>query len=297
MKRLILSIVAAVALAFSAKCYEKPETYFPYPLVPDSISTLQGRCDFLVTHFWDLCDIKKGFSSRAKMADAFSDYMSFMPHASARKAFRSIALFLKQLEKQPDDLLFIAQKAEEYVHSDTAMYSDELFLPFATAVANNSRIPKSDREHFAHQSHVLMATMVGTDAPPIEMTDSVGGKTTFVPDSAQITILFFNEPGADMVMARTRLDADIVATKLIKDGILKIVSVTRMEPGAEWLDVAKSMPSGWTVGANPNIGNEYDIRFYPSFYVLSAGGKILAKNMTVAKILMMLSNITVSEVQ
>lgn len=297
MKKLISAIFAAVVLCLPAHGRAATDTYFPYPLVPDSISTLQGRCDFLITHFWDMCDLKKAFSSRARMAGAFRDYLSFMPHATPRKAFRSIAVFLKAIEKQPSDMLFIAQKAEEFVHSDTAMYSDQLYLPFAQAVANNGRISKEERAKYERQARLLLATMLGTAAPSIDYYDRTGAKNQFVPDSTQATIIFFNEPGAETSLARLRLDADVKATQLIKDGLLKVVSITRTSPGEEWTKMAESFPQSWVVGASPDIDNEYDITSYPSFYVLAPNGEIVLKNGSIAQMLIMLSNLEVSEVK
>ena len=50
---LILFIVSCAGLTASA---QQTATYFPYPIVPDSISTLQARTDYLLEHFWDFCD-------------------------------------------------------------------------------------------------------------------------------------------------------------------------------------------------------------------------------------------------
>ena len=159
MKKIIFTALLTVFINCVASAQTMPETYFPYPLVPDSIQTLDGRSNFLITHFWDFCDLKKGFSSRAKMAGAFKDYLSFMPYANARVVHKSIAKFLKDIEKQPEDMVFIAHTAEQLVHSDTAqIFSDELYLPFAQAVVNNKRVKKEDKEYFAPQVKVLTAT-------------------------------------------------------------------------------------------------------------------------------------------
>lgn len=286
MKKIIFTALLTVFINCVASAQTMPETYFPYPLVPDSIQTLDGRSNFLITHFWDFCDLKKGFSSRAKMAGAFKDYLSFMPYANARVVHKSIAKFLKDIEKQPDDMVFIAHTAEQLVHSDTAqIFSDELYLPFAQAVVNNKRVKKEDKEYFAPQVKVLTATMLQSRMPDISYTDRNGNSAFFSPDSTQVLLLFFTEPGnSDALLAKARLNADSKATTYIKEGLMKVVAIAKTEPGEEWLNFAKTLPEEWIVGANPKIDSEYDIRFIPSFYVVDGNGNILLKNANISQI-------------
>lgn len=282
-----------VMLAVSANAQSTPETYFPYPLVPDSIQTLDGRSNFLITHFWDFCDLKKGFSSRAKMAGAFSDYLTFMPYADARVVHRSIAKFIKDLEKQPDDLVFIARTAEQMVHSDTSrIFSDELYLPFAQAVVNNKRVKKEDRDYFEPQVKILTGTMFNSRMPDIPYTDRNGNSAVFAPDSTEVLLLFFTEPeNSAALLAKARLNADAKATTLIKEGIMKVVAIARTEPGEEWLGFAKTLPEEWVVGANPDIESIYDIRFVPNFYVVDQNGNILLKNASIDQIINILQRL------
>ncbi len=61
-KYLLISVLmlAGIALRGSAQsASDQPTTYFPYPIVPDSISTFQARCNYLADHFWDFCEMSK----------------------------------------------------------------------------------------------------------------------------------------------------------------------------------------------------------------------------------------------
>ncbi|MDE5745920.1 MAG: DUF5106 domain-containing protein [Paramuribaculum sp.] len=293
MKKVILAALMTVIVSLTAGAKSAPDTYFPYPLVPDSIQTLEGRSNFLISHFWDFCDLKKSFSSRAKMAESFSDYLSFMPYASAKVVHRSIARFIKELEKQPDDLVFIARTAEQMVHSDSSrIFSDELYLPFALAVVNNKRVKKEDKAYFEPQVKVLNATMLNTRMPDISYIDRNGSKAVFSPDSTDIVLLFFTEPGdSKALLAKARLNADSKATNFIKNGMMKVVAIAKMQPGEEWLSFAKTIPEDWIAGTNPDIDSVYDIRFTPSFYVVDNGGNILLKNASIDQVISILEKL------
>lgn len=293
MKRILHTVIAALAIFAATPAKAAADTYFPYPMVPDSISTLQGKADFYITHFWDFCDLKKGFSSRAKMAGALLDYFDLMPHATPRVAFKSMATLLKNIEKQPADQLFFAQKAEEFVHSDTAFFfSDEIFLPFVRAVVENKRIPAKDKQHFIHQAAVLTATQLGQRTPDISFTDRNGNAAAYVPDSTDVNFIFFTDPGSSAArLAKARLNADAKTSRLIDAGVLKVVAIANMEPGQEWLDFAKTMPDSWVVGAAPGIDQLYDIRRTPEFYVVDNSGNILLKHATIDQIIAIVSNL------
>ena len=38
---------------------QQPGTLFAYPLASDTCSTLESRCNYIITHFWDNFDISK----------------------------------------------------------------------------------------------------------------------------------------------------------------------------------------------------------------------------------------------
>ncbi|MCM1111375.1 MAG: DUF5106 domain-containing protein [Clostridium sp.] len=295
MKRIFRFIIAPILLccAGSLSAQQTPETYFPYPMIPDSIQSLQGRCDYLVDHFWDFCDLKKAFSSRQKMAQAFADYISFMPHASARHVHNSINVFLKKIEKQPQDLLFIAEEAEAQLLGDSAQFvSTEVFLPFAKAVADNKKLDRTTKMRYERLARILEGTQVGAVAPDLVYTDREGRRQHLANDTAEVVIIFFSDPScSDCSLARVRLDADIRATQLIDAGVLKVVALTPDDPSEEWREAVARYPATWSVGAAPDAYDIYDIKEIPSFYILDDNRKIAIKNITINQLLQVLSRL------
>lgn len=277
----LVGLLATIMAAFQPAKAQTPETYFPYPAVPDSMSTLTQRCDYLVEHFWDFCDLKKSFSSHQKMEQAFADYLSFMPHASKAAVLESLQKFFKKLEKQPNDLLFLVDCAEGQLMGDSAQYqSEELYLEFAKAAIANKRIDKARKARYQFQVDVLGATLPGMKAPDIAYTDRFGDQHTFAADTAEIVLLMISDPTCDdCKMARLRLDANIKANVLINRRIMKVVCLTADEFSPEWQEAVKDYPLLWTIGAAPDLDTTYDIKQYPSFYFIDDEHKIVIKNL------------------
>lgn len=277
MKKTILAFLTLV-ISISASAQVNgavSQQFFQLPIIPDSIISFQNRCDFMVTHYWDFCDLKKAFSSRDKMADAFKMYISFMPYASADVVFKSVDKFLGGISKKPDDMLFIARLAENNIYADTAEFqSEQLYTHFIDGILKSKKLDKNSREYYEKQASVLHNSQEGMMAPSFDITDSQGAKTKFVTDTAQFaTLLMFMMPGdSDAELAKTRLNANIKTSQLIKSGMLKIYCIATKNNGERF-----TSPEGWTSGFAPGIEEIYDVRKSPMFYIINSEGKILKK--------------------
>ena len=294
LKRLIFGLLLTMSVCTGAKAQSAiaNEPYFPYPLVPDSIQAFQSRCDYLARHFWDFCELSKAFSARQKMANEFSVYLSILKNASVDSALASVERLAKKLEKQPNDLLFLARQAEAKLYSDTAeAWVDGLYLPFAEAVVKHKKIDKASKSRFAHQATILKNTMMGGPAGPLPYTTREGATRNLSTDSAEVLVVFFNDPDCtDCRLARVRLDADLHTQKLVETGVVDIVSITPTE-GTDplWLNATASYPSSWTVGAAPEIDEIYDIRRSPTLYLIDHKGLIQLKTDNAEAVLSILS--------
>lgn len=288
MKHVLYLLMLLASL--SATAQEK--AFFELPIIPDKLQTLQERTDYMVEHYWDFCDLKKSFSSRAKMAEAFDTYLSFMPYASADVAFKSVTAFLNKISKQPADVLFIGELAEGMLYSDTAEFkSDELYLHFAKLIAENKKIDKTSRLRYQHQAKVLSQSQVGMKVTEFDYIDPTGSKQHFAIDTTQVaTVIFFNDPDcSDCNMARIRLDADIKTNRLIDTGRISIYSIYPGDPGNEWMSQVSVYPATWKIGAAPDADEIFDIRQTPMFYIMDHEGKIVLKDNNIDLIINIMS--------
>ncbi|MDE5786817.1 MAG: DUF5106 domain-containing protein [Duncaniella sp.] len=266
----------------------KAEGLFPYPIVPDSISTLTGRCDFQARHFWDFCDLKKVFSTRARVADEFRGYLEILQLATPDSAVAAVESFTKRLEKQPNDLLFLAEIAEAELYSDTAkVWADELYIPFARAVVNNKKVQKPYKARFRQQAEVLGNSLPGHKIPSLPFTRPDGSQGDVAADSARVTLLFINDPDCSSCrMARVRLSADVNTRELVNDGVLKIFAITPADPDENWKEEVSAYPAEWTVGAAPDMDMTLDLRGdMPVFYILDKNNKIRFKHLDIDQVL------------
>lgn len=284
LRHLIFTLLLFCGLAQAAKA----ESYFQYPIVPDSISTLEGRCNYLADHFWDFCDLTKGFSARAKMGEEFKVYLSVLENATPARAAAGLKNLMQRLDKQPKDQLYFANIAESRLYSDTAeAWIDYLYLPVAETVAANKKLNKAEKARYALHADLLRGSMVGEPIVPLTFTCIDGSTSDLHAKPVAATVIFFNDPEcSDCNLARIRLHADISTSQLIDEGRLRIVSISVVEPDEEWKKAATAYPETWTVGANPDADLKVDLRFgTPDFYILDKNNKIRFKHLSVDQVL------------
>lgn len=290
MKRLITFIFSIALLAGTAVADEQ-ERYFPYPEVPDTMSTLTQRCDYLVSRFWDRCELKKAFSAKQKVAGAFGDYLSFMPYASADTVYTSINKFMKRLEKQPADQAFIMDLVDKACYQDTSEYlSDDLYLAFARPFAANKRNDKALRAEVQKRITVLDNCKLKNKMPVFSYVDRDGVKHRSDESFPQMTVIFFGPADySNSVIDRARLNADIATSKLLADGVLRIMWITPGQPDEAWRKAAAGYPQEWIVATSDDVESIFDLRSMPMFYVVYGNGRIQAKRVDLDTVLTLIN--------
>lgn len=277
-----------LAMLISGCVGANAESFFQYPIVPDSITSLKGRCNYLSNHFWDFCDFKSAFSSKQKMADEWRGYLEILQMADADTVAVAVEKLSRRMEKQPKDLLFLASIAEAELYSDSAaVWSDAVYIPIARAVVDNKKIDKASKARYKHQLELLTNSLPGNVIPSIPYTRADGTKGDVLDETAQVVVLFINDPDcSDCSLARIRLHADVAASQLIDSGMVKVVAISAVEPDESWPAQAAAFPSTWSVGANPEIDMTLDLRAgTPDFYVLNRQHKIRFKHLTVDQVI------------
>lgn len=285
MKHLLL---IAIAILVPSLQLHADTTLFPYPEAPESMKTIDERCSYVIEHFWDRCNINQAFSSRSKLQQAFNDYIQIIPYANADVVHKSVDQLIDKVKKNPGNLLSLAEMAEGIMYSDTAhIVCDEVYYPFAKAVAENKKIKPADKARFVAHAKILGGSQVGMTAPDFTYTLPDGSKHKFSELAPSYVILFFSEPDCiDCNMARVRLTADYNINQFINRGQLKIVCIY---PGnaddTEWKSLVDRMPDNWVVGACADADQIYDMRNRPAIYYINNKRNILSKSMTVDQLL------------
>lgn len=280
-KRFFIGLVMSVSAV--GACSAASGDLFPYPVPPEGVDNLYDRCDWIITRFWNQCDFKSAFSRQEALNATFGDWVGFMPYAHADTVHVAINRLLERLRKQPNQLLGVARMAENWSYCDTApIFSEEIYYPFAAAVAANNKISAADRARFEHHMRIIDNTRINQPITHLEWVDRQGQAASISSVRTQMIVVMFNNSDCDeCALARVRLSADINMQALIRAGILTMVCLEPTDASDQWRSAAQSLPDNWVVGASADADEWFPLRQSPEIYLLDSRHKVLAKGITV----------------
>jgi hypothetical protein len=289
MKKYILSLLMVVAALGSATAQNKDnELLVEMPVVPSSITMLDQRCNYIISHYWDKFNPKSSFSSLERMDKTFGQFVDITPYATADTVHMAINYLIDVVRKaKPENLVTLAQIAEHWVYADTAEYlSEEVYFPFVEAVATNKKAKGALRARYEAQYEQLLNSRVGAKVQPFSYTKPDGSKGTLADVTAPYILLFFYDPDClDCRMAKARLAADYSLDKLIEANELAIMAIYPGDADSEWRADAEQLPQSWVVGAYPEADRKFTMRNQPEIYYLDKERTVRAKDIAVDNIL------------
>ena len=259
---------------------QKPTTLFAYPVAPDTISTLEGRTNYIVSKFWDNFNLSKHIADSAAFDAAFRDYVTFFKYAHRNIVFSSIKDFMNKAQSNLANYIMIMEIAEKALYAPGAEYwSDEAYLAFAGFFVSSKKVKSINKERYKAQIKKIEQSQKDAVAPDFTfvMPDKTKMKLSDVKGSP--VILFFNDPDCDdCSIARLRLSTDVTLNRNIEEGNVKFLCIYPGEYSAQWAAAANGYSDKWIIGASEEAGDNYDIRYSPSFYLLDKDHSIIDKN-------------------
>lgn len=265
---------------------------FPYPEAPESMSNLYDRCNYLVSRFWDKCNLSNAFNKPDQLDRAVGDWIAFMPYASVDSTNAAITKLLSRVEKSGPQTVMLAEMVEKHAFTDSSdYYSEFIIYPFAKAAAEHKKTKDPARKHFAGIVKRIDGSRVGNIMEPFKFTtatDSVH-PVVDITNLGQLNtdhlLLFFYDPSQiETITARTRLSLDPSVNELINAGVLDIVAVYPGAPDEKWQATTADFPANWLVVASPEVVGNLSFSALPDIYYLNKKHKILAKNVAVDRI-------------
>lgn len=259
------------------------EPLFEYPSAPESIEGLTEKSNYLMEHFWEPMDFKtKGAVDQNALNDAFSVYSVPLQWANKDIADKSIDKLISNLQKNPTLLYQFTKAAETNLYGDRArVWIDEVYVKFLEALVKNKKISKPRKLRYELQLSQLRNTMVGGVAPSFDFMNPVGNTETFRP--GLLTVIEFGDPTCDDCRhAKLKMDTDVKFSDLVDKGLVNVLFIIPY-PETGWQTMLAGYPSKWHVGASETVADIYDLRNTPSIYVIGTDGKIIAKNVPVAR--------------
>ena len=286
--RHILLLITALTLAggvMSAQVQlaeQQPDRLFAYPLAPDTCSTLESRCNYIIIHFWDNFDISKPIVDDVAFENTFRDFVDFFRYSHRNIVMGVVRDFVNKAQSNTTNLKKLGEVAERALYGPDAEYwSDEVYMAFVKPLAASKQLPRDVRDHYARQLAAINTVQLGAmlDLEYVGL-DGLKHHLNDLPPSETYILLFLDD-STDSMIGRLRLSTDVALNALLESGDAMLVCLCLNDYSADWASTASAYCEHWTMGCGKELSRSLDLRSLPCCYVLDAEHMIVNKSLTV----------------
>lgn len=173
-----------------------------------------------------------------------------------------------------------------YVYDpNSPVRSEELYRPFAQALAGCPLISALERERYAREARLCALNRPGTRAADFRFVDTSGRLHTLHGLKADRLLLVFGNPDCHACKElQASLENSVELSAAIASGKLKVVDIYIDEDIDAWKAHIPEYPASWLNGYDPDFVIRtdllYNVRALPSLYLLSEDKTVLLKDAT-----------------
>lgn len=277
----VLLLTSVITSAQDQLAEKQPGALFAYPMAPDTCSTLESRCNYIITHFWDNYDISKPISDDMAFERTFRDFVDFFRYAHRNVVLGAVRDLVNKAQSNTANLQKLGEVAERALYGTEAEYwSDEVYVAFARILAASKQLPRQVRDHYAEQLTRINSVQVGAILD-FEYVGLDGLKHRLSDVEAKSYVLLFIDDSTDSMIGRLRLSTDVAVNALIDQGKTALICLSMNKYSPDWSSTASAYADNWIIGCGENLIRDLDLRVFPCCYLLDSQRTIVNKSLSV----------------
>lgn len=314
--RINITLILAVLLMV-AGCKEKKAEQFhalPFPDVqlPSMISGQQEAFEYMAINYWNgITDLSRSYPSdsvlvsgvrKSDVEQKFADWTAVMEYAGHNVWSKAVAnLYERALACETKDTssqvleTFVDLFQKYYFDANSPMRNEDVYHHFVARYASYEGLDEVMKGKYEREAHLTGLNRIGTKATDFRFSDRRGKMTNLYDIKAEMTLLFFSNPGCNACMEIIKVlrDEPIIASK-IEEGRLVVVNMYIDEDIQAWRSYMPIYPEEWYNGFDPDLAirteDLYNVRAIPSLYLLDADKRVILKDAPEDKVFSVISS-------
>ena len=272
-----------------------PTQEFPFPDIPEMLTSPDERKAYLLTHYWEQFDFADTtlVNNRDVTEQGFVNFIALLadgatPEELTRESLENwCAGFVgkdharRVLTKTADDYLF---------NPNSPFYNEGLYGLYLEALLG--KLPQTDamRSSYRFKLELVKRNNVGDKATDFTyyLPDGTHRTLAATPVKNNRLLLVFYDPECESCHeVLGQMAADRALAEAVKAGKLSVLAVYTESNDGAWRKALPDMPEGWTVGTDREavkMGALYDLKAMPSLYLLDGQKRVVLKDAAYEKI-------------
>ena len=266
----IIFLLSIIASGFSQS--------YTYPVIPDSIQDRKDRISYMAMHFWDHANFSD--SSLFAQPKLFLDYIYLLQSLPDETRTECIQKSTGPISTQPFGFDCLTFWLDRYFHNPQSPYYNEtFFLQFVDILLENTT-DEGQKNTLTYYKKMTQRNQLGCVAEDFSFVSKERTKKRLFDIDAPLLLLVFNSPNCSLCQKLEKEISDNGAIQeMINNNQLNVLAIC---PVADYEDFKNhEYPSNWTFGYDEEmiIVNEqlYEIRQFPSIYLLDSDKRIIIK--------------------
>lgn len=273
-----------------------PDT-FVLPHIPETMKNTKERAQYLAMHYWDRFNFAdRNLVQRPEITEqAFVDYINILPYVPKESSDASLVYTLQKAEADTVMYVHFMVLFEKYFYDPNSPFrNEEYYLSVLQEAVNSPLLGEETRSRYGFQWEMAMKNRVGEKANDFSYTISSGESYRLYDLKSEYTLLMFTDPGCSTCAAVT---AQLDRSKELNDALslnspartmLTILALYLDNDLNEWTTRIPDMPAKWVYAYDKSgeitAKKLYDIRAYPTLYLLDRDKKVILKDSSIEAI-------------
>lgn len=274
------------------------ENVFHLPHIPEDITSPDERAKFLVMHYWDRFNFsnERLISHPEVTEQAFVDYINILQNYVSREdAEKSLRYTLKKTKENKAMHVYFASLFEKYFYGQNSPFRDEEFyLVVLKELAKSPLLTEAERSKYKFQLSMAKKNRVGKKAADFRYTLSSGETFNLYAIKSDYLLLVFFDLGCytcDAVIHQLQVSEPLNGAMKMNSPTRTMLSVLSVYLGNnidKWLMYLPQLPAEWINAYDQGMvitkKNLYDIKAFPTLYLLDKKKKVILKDVSIEAI-------------
>lgn len=268
-------------------------TAFTKPSIPHSITTKEEAAQFLAIHYWENFNFNDTLQNKNPdiTEQAIVDFIGVLHNVPLEIRQDAMDRALQSAASNPNMFRYFWTTLKRYLDDPNSPIRDEdLYITVCQSIGKLENIDIVIKSNAAFYLQQAIKNRVGSQAADFRFTDEKGRKRKLSSVSANYTLIFFYDPECDNCtkMKQDMREMDFL-NALIDDSKISILAFSPQDNVQEWKQHLSECSPKWINGYDPNgdfsSKQLYDIKAFPTLYLLDKNKKVVLKDVTLDAVL------------